>query len=368
MVNPHSGKSKTKKSVGLLTVPATDNYGAFFQLFSLITFLDNKKVEASVIPFNSIRTSLHMAYTVFNPRKPLGIFKRAQKWWRSRSDRHSFIGPQAGFKLSWLLARARESAKLDYVVVGSDIVWDTRYRWAGGDWIYFGKGLEPKKGLIAYAASVGRGGPLRGDPKLSHLSKFNDISVRDATSGTVVSPTLGKNPPRVLDPCFLISPTQFPIRKLADRKLPSNFVVIYTFTMTKSWRSEIEVFAHSRNLGLVVTGYAQDFTRSVDRTNIGPIEWLTRLQESEAVVTGTFHGTIFALLYNKPFVVLGNSAIESKTLSLLRDFGLTDRYVTSNVPDHLLETPPHTESSRSLMAEWVSHSTHFLHEALGLRF
>src|SRR5690606_33723542 len=60
-------------------------------------------------------------------------------------------------------------------------------------------------------------------------------------------------------------------------------------------------------------------------------EWLNGFAECDYVVTDSFHGTVFALIFNKPFISIGNySRGLTRFTSLLKLFELEDRLVNSS--------------------------------------
>ena len=64
---------------------------------------------------------------------------------------------------------------------------------------------------------------------------------------------------------------------------------------------------------------------------IEPVElWLSRIYHAEYVITDSFHGTVFAILFNKPFFVFGNKTRgTSRFNSLLNTFNLANHYSES---------------------------------------
>lgn len=66
-------------------------------------------------------------------------------------------------------------------------------------------------------------------------------------------------------------------------------------------------------------------------------QWLRYLRDCDAVVTDSFHGCVFSIIYNKPFVCLGNEGRGSTRFdTLFQVFGLEDRLVTSRDPEKVL--------------------------------
>ena len=97
-------------------------------------------------------------------------------------------------------------------------------------------------------------------------------------------------------------------------------------------------------------------------------DWLYNIQRAKFVVTDSFHGTVFSILFNKPFISIGNSKRGlARFQSLLGRFGLEDRLVQDVEFDDLLETmrrPIDYILVNSIIREERSKSIDFLIKAL----
>ena len=96
-------------------------------------------------------------------------------------------------------------------------------------------------------------------------------------------------------------------------------------------------------------------------------EWRRSFHDAQYVVTDSFHGTVFSIIFNKPFVVVANTARgRTRFDSLLTTFGLDDRLVTraSEVSDELVHAPIDWRQVNSRIAAESSRSLHYLREHL----
>jgi hypothetical protein len=107
---------------------------------------------------------------------------------------------------------------------------------------------------------------------------------------------------------------------------------------------------------------------------LGPCEWLSHIQNSRFVVTNSFHGTIFAILFRRPFIAVSLSGrkqhLSVRLTSLLQRLGLEDRFVTESEPNkirRLLREEIDWESVSSRIAEWRTEAEQFWDEALPKR-
>lgn len=84
------------------------------------------------------------------------------------------------------------------------------------------------------------------------------------------------------------------------------------------------------------SGYlpAQDLLPGIQNEQATIPEWLSLIKHSEYVITTSFHGVVFCLLYHKPFyaVLLQNeySKGNDRIVSLLKSVGLDNRIISSN--------------------------------------
>lgn len=73
------------------------------------------------------------------------------------------------------------------------------------------------------------------------------------------------------------------------------------------------------------------FSNDLEKARFPSVEsWLQSFRDAKFIVTDSFHGTVLSILFNKPFIAVGNSARGmARFESLLSQFGLTDRLVES---------------------------------------
>lgn len=89
------------------------------------------------------------------------------------------------------------------------------------------------------------------------------------------------------------------------------------------------------------------------------------------IVTDSFHGTVFSILFNKPFVVLGNELRgQARFVSLLKIFGLEDRLVSIHEPSRIkdvISEPVDWERVNRIRQQWREKSMNFLNRSLSLK-
>ena len=215
-------------------------------------------------------------------------------------------------------------------VIGSDTVWNMFDPTYENIPYFVGKEIGCKN-IISYAASVGQSRLskiliLKGY-KLLPIRELSQIAVRDDKTEKVVK-ILGKKSVRVLDPTFLYD---FPIVKPND--LPRKpYMLIYTYGYNNEEVAAIKNMAKKKGLLTIATGSLCPWA-DINMV-VGSFEWLWLVKNADLIVTGTFHGSVFSIKYNKQFAVLTQGS--DKVDSLLSEFGLTDRTATVETIENVL--------------------------------
>ena len=221
------------------------------------------------------------------------------------------------------------SLDYDLIIVGSDEVWN--FNDVAYSSIKFGYGLKCPH--VSYSASVG-GSSANDDnipPKVKiGLKNFRNISVRDEKTEEFVEFLIEHKVTRTLDPVYLYS-YKLTVRKKTKRIVNEKpYILIYDCRLENKQVEELITYAKKNNYRILGAGEYRNWYSTVSTTNITPYEWAYLFQNALAVVTGTFHGTSFAIKYNKPFVAyLTEQNRINKVGSLLQEFKLTNRIVDS---------------------------------------
>lgn len=223
----------------------------------------------------------------------------------------------------------------DAFVVGSDQVWRADYGDVGS---YLLDGIpENHSGpRIAYAASFGVDAPpSRLQRHRPAARSFTAVSVREDSGVDACRSLWGVDAIRVLDPTMLLPAGRY-ADELGAAMRSGGGLVTYVLDWDETKHEIVEDCA--RLLGIqprqilppTTPGYRQAQREPSRYWYPSVEEWLTRFATADFVVTDSFHGTVFAILFNKPFLVIPN--IERGTArfdTVLRLYGLGDRLVTS---------------------------------------
>ena len=207
----------------------------------------------------------------------------------------------------------------------------------------FGKNNNAKK-LISYAASFGdttlqRLKNYEVEEEIgTYLKRFNSLSVRDNNSAEIVEKLCGIIPYQHFDPTLISNLEEL---KWKECKL-DRFMVVYGYErrFSEEEGAAIMSFAQKRQLTVVTLNAPQIFGDVLIRCR--PDELLGYFAKAEYVVTDTFHGTIFSVLYHKPLAVFCRTpddthySNQNKLIDLIEKLKIKERHVM--LPEMIEET------------------------------
>lgn len=229
-------------------------------------------------------------------------------------------------------------------VVGSDQVWRKLYAYIPHNLLSFVPG---KVRRISYAASFGRDDlDEYGDALIAKSKrlarKFDAISVREDSGVDIVKKYWGLPAERHVDPTLLLDAKNYSdLVENDDLPLHESDGELFSYVLdTSPGKQEISDMV-ARVLDM------KTFTVIDGDENSGkpmpPVtQWLKSFMDAKYVVTDSFHGTVFSIIFNKPFIVVGNKERGlARFQSLLKMFDLEDRLVDSadDITDSLIMQP-----------------------------
>ena len=321
--------------IGILTSPILNNYGGILQNYALQQIIKHLGHE----PITIRSSGKHLRYRYWPlifikiiiskllnrdcsfPEMPYTIKKRYRK-------QEQFILKNIALtnkKYVYLSDDVIKKYDLDAIVVGSDQVWRPMYNTRIAD-MFLAFCFKYNIHRIAYGASFGVDNwefTKRQTEKCRNLiQRFDAISVRDASGITLCKKYLDCDAIEVLDPTLLLSRDKYTSICKNVAKDPSKHLIAYILDMNESKRLLIEMIASKKNLSVKFFNADGDSTLSVE-------EWIAAFRDATLVVTDSFHGSAFSIIFNHDFYsIVNNGRGASRFYSLLSKFGLSDRIIT----------------------------------------
>lgn len=233
----------------------------------------------------------------------------------------------------------KERTEVDVLIIGSDEVFNCLQtnKDVGYSRELFGKDCNAKK-LISFAASFGNT-TLNGlrkfgiDSEITQLlNGFDQISVRDENSAYIVEQLTRRKSEKHLDPVFHYNYDH--LIPINNEKKPYLVVYAYPYRIRSQEVEKIKEFAKKK--GLKIFCFAGMQVNLGEFKSVDAFEMLSYIRGASYVVTDTFHGTVFSIKYNIPFVSLpretksqGQYGNSEKILGLLKMLGLQQRVLKS---------------------------------------
>jgi len=216
--------------------------------------------------------------------------------------------------------------KYSTFVVGSDQVWNPNFRKGSSiDFLTF----APKKKRIAYSASFGIS-ILPEEYKYNYscwLSEMEHISVREEAGAKIVKELTGKDVEVLVDPTLMLTKEQWlSIARPAKNKPDKPYLLTYFLgEISTETSKKINSIAKDNNLNILNLANIEDKERYI----ADPAEFLDYINSSEIFLTDSFHGGVFSILFQKPFIIFNRiskiPSMNSRIDTLLSKFKLENR-------------------------------------------
>lgn len=371
--------------IGILTFPLRTNYGGLLQAYALQTILKRMGHEVWLIRregkqhgFIKYLRKLKAKIKLLQGIEMAYIFPEHREILEKKTSTfvEEYIMPQTAIvENEFRLKRIVSQLDLDAFVVGSDQVWRSDYSsYLTNFYLDFVPDTRNVK-RVAYAVSFGINRWNYSEKltkKCSHLAKrFDAISVREDMGVFFCQKYLEVNAVHVLDPTMLLDKKDYIdiVKASLEQQSHGNlFYYILDETKEKSILiDKIESLCSLRSFTVMPIRRATptNLKYHIEDCVFPPVsEWLRAFIDAKFVVTDSFHGTVFSIIFNKPFVVIANEDRGiARIHSLLRMFGLQERLISS-FDENLITKDIDWRNVNEKWARWRNKSFTFLTENL----
>ena len=334
------------KKIGVLTLNTYNNYGNRLQAYAVQKVLMNLGFESAIIipifidnVFVKIKRNLKYSpleiITKFKEKYRIRIEKKdnleIMELRENRKNEFRRFSKDYLIEKEYLISdkavREEISSEFDYIVVGSDQIWNPRFDFGG---LYNFAGFVPMDKRIAFSASFGV-------PRISEeyitryrkgLSEMRSISVREDIGAKVVKELTGRDVPVLVDPTMLLTKEEYlQIAKPSKFKPKKKYMLTYFLgehlgEISEDIERKINNICKERNLEIVRLVSLKDRLLY----DADPSEFIDLLNSAECVVTDSFHGSVFSILLETPVVILKRKARNSESSVNIRIENLLSKF------------------------------------------
>ena len=331
--------------VGLLTFHSAHNYGAVLQAYATQETIKSLKRDIEVIDYcpsflTQQRILPRLEDQPVSVKLKLVIEGLICFLWRYKRRRgfQNFIRSRLQISQEKHINHAYSfNDKYDAFVMGSDQIWNIKLT-KGFDDAYWGNFITKKDSIkISYAASMSN--YLLSDNKKQAMSdllkNFHSISVREEELKQFIYDNFKIKATTVLDPVFLLDRTKWNIIGVRPQ-ITKKYILAYSVELRDDVVRMAKVLAKKLNAIVIELTIGVDKNVIFNRYQTAtPEEFVGLFENAEYVLTSSFHGTAFSIIYNKSFYSIAQDTDrDTRQKSILEKLGLSDRFISrSAMPD-----------------------------------
>lgn len=306
--------------VGIVTLNGNNNFGNKLQNYATQTIFESLGCDVETIPWyydrcKFIRVGKDFIKGIIDKRyRNFLIFDKKIKYSNYKLFSHKDIS-------------SKMEKDYDFFSVGSDQVWNPNI---GLNYYFYLLSFASSNKRISFSASIGSDNVSDNYKELYSqcISKFKAISVREDKGKEIIYDLTSRDDIEVLvDPTMLLSVKQWDLISKKPKKLNNKKFILNYFLgdLTDNIKNSIDNFAEENNCYVI-----NILDKNDPFYNCGPSEFLYLEKNAYLICTDSFHSSVFAILYDRPFIVFernqnGLVSINSRIDTLIEKFKLKNR-------------------------------------------
>lgn len=369
--------------IAILTQPLHNNYGGLLQAYALQKQLSDLGHDVLTVDFASetkprlwgIKGIASRFIKKFMLNKPvervLLINAKEKRTISQHTDRFKSENIRTTQRVTELAEFSRiKNYNFDAYVVGSDQVWRPEYSPGMSAFFLDFLGDDSSIKRVAYAASFGvdhcdEFSLAELDKYSSLLQKFDAVGVRESSAVTLCKDHFGVEASHVIDPTMLLERNDY--CRLVERDnspISNGNMMVYVLDQSPEKQSIVDNVVAARGL--------KPYTVMPESDGVYPsvTQWLRGFMDAEYVVTDSFHGVVFSIIFNKQFIAIGNPGRGlARFTSLLNMFALDDRLISNfkQLDEQLINNQIDFSYVNDVLKQQKKFAEKFINDALVVR-
>ncbi len=342
-------ENTAKKEVGILTFHSARNFGACLQVFALQTKLEELNYSAEIVDYRpafieddfGIIIKNHFRQAAKNPLKLAKFFINTLLHlpWRTLRENNFIKFYDKAYRLSEgvyhnakQLKYAAEGKELFYsaYLFGSDQIWNPALT-RGVDEIFYGGFVSESSVKASYAASMGSA--VLTEDQLQQIKKglqnLDYISVREPSAKQWLEKLTSKKINVNIDPTLLLTAEKWESYCM-DVHMKQPYILVYVLEHNEELISMISALAKETGLPVVFFDLKNRYgCKAISKYASDPFAFISYIRQAEYVITNSFHGTVFSIIFKKQFICVPNRKNPLRVTNLLTELELQERLVYS---------------------------------------
>lgn len=343
--------------IGILTFQWADNYGGLLQCYALKKYLQKRGYEVNIInywPIYAIKAKCTKV-GITAVKKKLGMSAGLNKkqllknLFLGRYHEEKKIAEQFDIFRENYLIRNQQACfdileidqyinikKYDVLICGSDQIWNPNLTGGHFDNTYFLGFSNRELVKVAYAASLGVRLKSEWEKEFYELLKeIQYISARERTLTELIETKYGLSCATVVDPVFLIEAGEWDQLKInGSSKNP--YILVYSIHRNSELVSIANWLSGITNLPLHIIGIKHKYNKAKYYRACSVEEFLFQFKHADYIITNSFHGTAFSLIFHKKFLTFLDKEKPARMTDLLADLGLSEHIYTGSNKEVIL--------------------------------
>lgn len=320
--------NKKLKKIGILTLHRAWNYGAVWQCWALKTACEHLGCQVETIDYNPFGEHTYKDILYHRPDRVLANLRFS--YFFNRFVKKMLNPTSHSASHDWIM---QNPPKEDIYIVGSDTVWCSLIvdKYLNSYLLDF----APKQTIrISYAASLGGIFFDNNDLDLftRELKKFRAVSIREPQFLEKIKEISGVDAVDVCDPTLLLCKEDYMAVEI-KKKVPKHYIAV--FDLAGDIFIKETALKLKEKLGYPIVNLSGKMVRWADHNFFGlsPQEWIYLIRNANFVCTNSFHGTAFAMIFERPFICCqaksgGRTKTNGRVENLLEQTKLIKHYIS----------------------------------------
>lgn len=301
-------KGRIMMKLGIVTITGGDNYGQSLQNYALYSTLKKIGLDVKTLKLfdgNSSFTYYYNDMKLNNIRFPFiksVYFYFFKQKVNEREKNFNKFNKNIRFKNFKLNRQVSDVKIFDYVICGSDQIWNTSFSFINNNLdYYFAKFVSPEK-RIAYSASIGIDDISQECVEYfcEAINEYKDISVREYKAAEIIKKYTDRDVITTIDPTLLLDAEEW--RKVESKVNVDGKYILTYFLGEKSKELEQYIERVSQKYDCkIINLYGENCknVKSFNSYHYGPSEFLWLIDNCEVLFTDSFHGCCFSVIFRK---------------------------------------------------------------------